>query len=93
VSVLEFHRQLRDVAEDQLSLAAVHYLRAHYQEAIDIYKRLVLQNKDLMALHVCNNTIIFYFHLPFKLSSFLVLTRSQQTRSLFCKIFSKYIDC
>jgi hypothetical protein len=54
VSVLEFHRQLRDVAEDQLSLAAVHYLRAHYQEAIDIYKRLVLQNKELMALHVCN---------------------------------------
>lgn len=53
VSVLEFHRQLRDVAEDQLSLAAVHYLRAHYQEAIDIYKRLVLQNKELMALHVC----------------------------------------
>ena len=45
MSVLEFHRQLRDVAEDQLSLAAVHYLRAHYQEAIDIYKRLVLQNK------------------------------------------------
>lgn len=91
MSVLEFHRQLRDVAEDQLSLAAVHYLRAHYQEAIDIYKRLVLQNKDLMALHVCNNTIIFYFHLPFKLDipSFLVLTRSR----LFCKIFSKYIDC
>ena len=33
-------------------MAAVHYLRAHYQEAIDIYKRLVLQNKDLLALHV-----------------------------------------
>nr|CAG4641626.1 EOG090X04LA [Eurycercus lamellatus] len=49
--VLEFHKQLRDVADDQLSLAAVHYLRAHYQEAIDIYKRLVLQNKDLLALH------------------------------------------
>ena len=46
-SVLEFHKQLRDVAEDQLSLAAVHYLRAHYQEAIDIYKWLVLQNKEL----------------------------------------------
>ena len=57
--MLEFHRQLRDVAEDQLSLAAVHYLRAHYQEATDIYKRLVLQNKDLMALHVCNNTFSF----------------------------------
>nr|CAG4639113.1 EOG090X04LA [Daphnia magna] len=64
VSVLEFHRQLRDVAEDQLSLAAVHFLRAHYQEAIDIYKRLVLQNKDLMALHVyialCYYKLDFY---------------------------------
>ncbi|XP_046644633.1 intraflagellar transport protein 56-like isoform X1 [Daphnia pulicaria] len=64
VSVLEFHRQLRDVAEDQLSLAAVHYLRAHYQEAIDIYKRLVLQNKELMALHVyialCYYKLDFY---------------------------------
>lgn len=61
-SVLEFHKQLRDVAEDQLSLAAVHYLRANYQEAIDIYKRLVLQNKDLLALHVCN---IQSFLIPF----------------------------
>ena len=51
-NVLELHKKLRDVPEDQLSLAAVHYLRAHYQEAIDIYKRLVLQNKDLIALHV-----------------------------------------
>nr|CAG4649262.1 EOG090X04LA [Scapholeberis mucronata] len=63
-SVLEFHKQLRDVAEDQLSLAAVHYLRANYQEAIDIYKRLVLQNKDLIALHVyialCYYKLDFY---------------------------------
>nr|CAG4636942.1 EOG090X04LA [Ceriodaphnia reticulata] len=63
-SVLEFHKQLRDVAEDQLSLAAVHYLRAHYQEAIDIYKRLVLQNKELLALHVyialCYYKLDFY---------------------------------
>ena len=44
---MEFHKQLRDVAEDQLSLAAVNYLRAHYQEAIAIYKWLVLQNKEL----------------------------------------------
>nr|CAG4646981.1 EOG090X04LA [Megafenestra aurita] len=63
-SVLEFHKQLRDVPEDQLSLAAVHYLRANYQEAIDIYKRLVLQNKDLLALHVyialCYYKLDFY---------------------------------
>ncbi len=50
--VLDYHKQLRDVPDDQLSLAAVHFLRAHYQEAIDIYKRLVLQNKEFLALHV-----------------------------------------
>ena len=30
--LMEFHRQLRDQKEDQLSLAAVHYLRSHHQE-------------------------------------------------------------
>ena len=29
----------------QLSLAAMHYLRTHYQEAIDIYKRVLLDNR------------------------------------------------
>lgn len=44
-ALMEYHQQLQDVLEDQLSLAAIHYLRAHYQEAIDIYKRLLLQNR------------------------------------------------
>lgn len=43
--LMEHHEQLEDVLEDQLSLAAIHYLRAHYQEAIDIYKRLLLNNR------------------------------------------------
>lgn len=43
-ALMERHQQLKDVIEDQLSLAAIHYLRAHYQEAIDIYKRLDLHN-------------------------------------------------
>ncbi|CAH0563368.1 unnamed protein product [Brassicogethes aeneus] len=51
-ALMESHQQLQDVAEDQLSLAAIHYLRAHYQEAIDIYKRLLLQNRDNLALNV-----------------------------------------
>lgn len=51
-ALMEFHEQLQDVLEDQLSLAAIHYLRAHYQEAIDIYKRLLLQNRDNRALNV-----------------------------------------
>lgn len=49
---MELHGSLRDVIEDQLSLAGMHYLRAHYQEAIDIYKRVLLDNKDLLALNV-----------------------------------------
>lgn len=43
--LMELHGSLRDVTEDQLSLAGMHYLRAHYQEAIDIYKRILLDNK------------------------------------------------
>lgn len=43
--LLELHSSLKDILEDQLSLAGMHYLRAHYQEAIDIYKRILLDNK------------------------------------------------
>lgn len=39
------HQQLEDVIEDQLSLASIHYLRSHYQEAIDIYKRILLDSR------------------------------------------------
>ncbi|KAH8236508.1 hypothetical protein KR026_003827, partial [Drosophila bipectinata] len=38
--------------EQQLSLASMHYLRAHYQEAIDVYKRVLVDNKDYMAINV-----------------------------------------
>jgi intraflagellar transport protein 56 len=30
--LMEYHQQLKDQKEDQLSLAAVHYLRSHHQE-------------------------------------------------------------
>lgn len=50
--LMEYHRQLQDKKEDQLSLAAVHYLRSHHQEATDIYKRLLLENRDDLALNV-----------------------------------------
>ena len=51
--VMEHHKQLRDLPEDQLSLAAVHYLRAHYQEAIDIYKSNLSQTNG-MHWPMCN---------------------------------------
>ena len=44
--------QLEDIVEDQLSLASIHYLRSHYQEAIDIYKRILLDNREYLALNV-----------------------------------------
>ncbi|GIQ88349.1 tetratricopeptide repeat protein 26, partial [Kipferlia bialata] len=47
------HRQLQNVADDQLSLASVHYLRAHYQQALDTYV-------DLAARHPDYYGIVFY---------------------------------
>ncbi|XP_067005193.2 intraflagellar transport protein 56 isoform X2 [Anabrus simplex] len=50
--LMEHHQELEDIIEDQLSLASIHYLRAHYQEAIDIYKRILLDNREYLALNV-----------------------------------------
>ncbi|XP_014484026.1 PREDICTED: intraflagellar transport protein 56 [Dinoponera quadriceps] len=50
--LVEYHQMLQDVIEDQLSLASIHYLRAHYQDAIDVYKRILLDNRDYLALNV-----------------------------------------
>ncbi|XP_076122997.1 intraflagellar transport protein 56-like [Alosa pseudoharengus] len=50
--LMGFHQKLEDKDEDQLSLASIHYMRSHYQEAIDIYKRILLQNRDFLALNV-----------------------------------------
>ncbi|XP_033109208.1 intraflagellar transport protein 56-like [Anneissia japonica] len=50
--LMGYHQELQDKIEDQLSLASIHYLRSHYQEAIDIYKRILLDNRDSLALNV-----------------------------------------
>ena len=43
--LMTHHQQLENTIEDQLCLAAIHYLRTHYQEAIDIYKKVLLDNR------------------------------------------------
>ena len=50
--LLTHHRALEfESIEDQLALAAMHYLRAHYQEAADIYKnQYKLRSKTLVAV-------------------------------------------
>ncbi|GMI52571.1 hypothetical protein TeGR_g164 [Tetraparma gracilis] len=50
--LMERHQKLTDTNADQLSLAAIHYLRGHFQEATDIYKRLLLENREDLALNV-----------------------------------------
>ena len=50
--LMKYHGELEDIIEDQLSLASIHYLRSHYQEAIDIYKRILLDNREYLALNV-----------------------------------------
>ncbi|RZF45714.1 hypothetical protein LSTR_LSTR005009 [Laodelphax striatellus] len=50
--LMEHHQHLQDIIQDQLSLASIHYLRSHYQEAIDIYKRILLDNREYLALNV-----------------------------------------
>uniref|UniRef100_A0A915CTY8 Intraflagellar transport protein 56 n=1 Tax=Ditylenchus dipsaci TaxID=166011 RepID=A0A915CTY8_9BILA len=46
------HSQLKDTIEDQLCLASIHYLRSHYQQAIDIYKKVLSKHKNYLALNV-----------------------------------------
>ncbi|KAF4699714.1 Intraflagellar transport protein 56 [Perkinsus olseni] len=38
--------------QQQLTLAAIQYLRNHYQQATDIYKKLIVDNPDYKALNV-----------------------------------------
>jgi len=46
------HQKLTDTVEDQLGLAAIQYLRSHFQEATDIYKTLLVENREHAALNV-----------------------------------------
>ena len=51
-SLVQFAEVLSGGVEDQLSHAAINYLRNHFQEATDIYKRLLLENREYLALNV-----------------------------------------
>ncbi len=50
--LMTLHTKMTDSTEDQLSLASIHYLRNHFQEATDIYKRLLIEYRDYLALQV-----------------------------------------
>jgi hypothetical protein len=46
------HQLLQDSLQDQLCSAAIHYNRSHFQEAIDIYKKILIENRHFLALNV-----------------------------------------
>ncbi|CAF0746515.1 unnamed protein product [Adineta steineri] len=62
--LMNLHRQLQDVIEDQMCLASMHYMRSHFQEALDIYKRYLVENREYLALNVyvalCHYKLDFY---------------------------------
>lgn len=51
-SIMSLHHKLDDDIPGQLCVAAVHYLRGHYDDCIDIYKKLLLENKKLYAVNL-----------------------------------------
>jgi len=51
-NIMTYHSKLTNTVEDQLCLAALHYLRNHYEEATEIYKNLLLDKRDFHALNV-----------------------------------------
>ena len=51
-TIMSLHHKLEDNVQGQLCVAAVHFLRGHYDDCIDIYKKLLLENKKLKAVNV-----------------------------------------
>uniref|UniRef100_A0A915KVI2 Intraflagellar transport protein 56 n=1 Tax=Romanomermis culicivorax TaxID=13658 RepID=A0A915KVI2_ROMCU len=62
--LLFYHSKLQDILEDQLCLANIHFSRSHYQEATEIYKKILLQHRNYIALNVylalCYYKLDFY---------------------------------
>ena len=51
--LMDYHEMLdKDDILDQLSLAAMHFLRGHYQDAAAIYKKTLIENKNFVAINV-----------------------------------------
>lgn len=48
---MSYHGALTNSIEDQLCMAALHYLRGHFEEATEIYRKLLIENKDRHAIN------------------------------------------
>eukprot|EP00823_Brevimastigomonas_motovehiculus_P001620 TRINITY_DN1220_c0_g1_i1.p1 TRINITY_DN1220_c0_g1~~TRINITY_DN1220_c0_g1_i1.p1 ORF type:complete len:561 (-),score=105.56 TRINITY_DN1220_c0_g1_i1:1373-3055(-) len=73
----QYAEKVGDTIEDQLSVASLHYLRRHYQEAVDVYKRLLMEYRDYFALQVY--VALCYYKLDFYDVSLEILTHYLQS--------------
>lgn len=44
--LMTYHQKLKDKKEDQLSLAAVHYLRSHHQEVMKLFYMMIYEQSS-----------------------------------------------
>lgn len=51
-ALMSLHHKLGDDQASQMCKAAVHYFLGHYDDCIDIYKKLVLENKKNLAINI-----------------------------------------
>lgn len=63
-SIKVHSENIQETVEDQLSLAAMHFARTHYQEAADVYKRVLVSVRDYNAINCyiaqCYNKMDYY---------------------------------
>lgn len=51
-SLVTYHSKLRNVSPDQMALAAVHYLRTHYQQALECYEEVLSAQPECYAIYI-----------------------------------------
>lgn len=52
-TLMAYHEKIKDSSvPDQLCLAALHYLRGHYEDATEIYKKILMEKREYTALNV-----------------------------------------
>ena len=50
-ALMTAHRKLGTSVEDRLSVAAIHLQRSHLDDSVDIYKKILLENRNYKALN------------------------------------------
>ncbi|XP_046390131.1 intraflagellar transport protein 56 isoform X2 [Ischnura elegans] len=50
--VFEMEQKLGEMIENRLSLASLNFIKAHYQESLDVYKAVLLDHREYLAIKV-----------------------------------------